>query len=282
MHDIGDTVPLGLDVRDAAGQLTNAATITLSITLPDGTPVDPAPAVVNPPAVTGRYGFDFVATVAGLHRVRWTTTSPATAFADVFNVVEADWPAFVGLAETKKHLNIPPDDTSRDDELRGFILSASAVAEDIAGTLATRNLVETYSGGSRNILLRRRPVQSVTSVIIDGTTVDPGDYTGSAAGVLHRRFGHWPHGFHNVQVTYAAGRTVMPANSLDAVKELIRINWRPQEGGNYSPFDGGESDDFGVSRTAEGGLQGEIRLGFFVPNTVMQRLQPQARSPHVA
>jgi hypothetical protein len=81
----------------------------------------------------------------------------------------------------------------------------------------------------------------------------------------------------NIVVTYVPGRTGAAWSVVDATKELIRINWRPQSGGNYSVFDQGRGDDFG-----QGQEPGQIRLGFFVPNTVMQRLQPSARGPHIA
>jgi hypothetical protein len=287
MYDLGDTVTVAADCRNATGVLANATTATLTLTKPDGTADSPAPA--NPPTTAGKYTHAYATTQFGLYRYRWTFAGgvPAQAYADAFNVVDQTWPAFVGLAEVKDRLNIDPTDTAYDDELRGFILSASEVVEDIVGVVARRTFTETYSGcGERTVLLRRRPVLSITAVTENGVTVPPSQYSVDSAGVLTRRVGfaagRWLWGVDNINVVYVAGRTAGPWSVIDATKELIRINWRPQQGGNYSPFDGGDSDDFGVSRAAEGGLQGEIRLGFFVPNTVMQRLQPHARGPHIA
>jgi Phage QLRG family, putative DNA packaging. len=185
------------------------------------------------------------------------------------------------LSDVKAHLNISADDTTDDEELRGLILSACAVVEDIVGVVAARTFTETASGGDRYVALERSPVISVTSVTVDGQVVDPGAYTVSPSGLLAYRSGAWPDGFRNVEVVYIAGRDVPPANVVDATKELIRINWRPQQGGNYSAFDGGGSDDFGVPASVEASLQGQLRLGFFVPNTVVQRLQPDRRGPVV-
>lgn len=279
MLDVGDTKRLSFLARDVADVPVNPTTVVLTVTLPDATTVQPA--VTNPPAQVGAFEVDYVIAQYGRHVVRWVGTDPEVAYVDVFSAADPAWPALVGLAETKHHLNYQADDISDDEELRGFISSASEVVEDIVGVVARRQLVETYSGGDRVILLRRRPVESVTSVVIDGTTVDAGDYTPSPSGILARRSGRWPTGFRNVEVTYTAGRPAGPASVIDATKELIRINWRPQQGGNYSPFDGGRGDDFG-SGGLEASLQGEIRLGFFVPNTVMQRLMPHGRGPHVA
>lgn len=278
MIDLGDVVQIAVAIRDADGALTDPDTATLTITLPDGDTTSPS---VPAPAETGIVRVDYTTVQHGLHRWRLTTTGPVTAHADAFNVVDGSWPALVGLAEVKKHLNIPADDTTRDDELRGFILSASAVVEDVVGVAAKRTIVETNSGGERHIVLTHRPVISVSAVSIDGDAVDAGDYTVSPSGLLAHRHRRWPAGFHNVETTYIAGRAAMPANILDATKELIRINWRPQQGGNYSAFDGGGGDDFGVSGGVEASLQGTLRLGFFVPNTVTQRLQPDQRAPVV-
>lgn len=277
MYDLGAVVPLGIDVRDGSGNLADAETVALTITLPSGTSATPT--VANPPTSTGRYAVDYVTTAPGRHVVRWTTENPATAYMDVFHVA-ADWVAIVGLAETKRHLNIPADDTTMDEELRGFIASASLVVEDIVGVVARRVFTETDSGGSRHIVLAHSPVLDIVEVTADGTVVDPGDYTSSPSGLLARRSGTWPGGLRNISITYMAGRTVVEANIIDATKELIRINWRPQVGGNYSAFDGGRGDDFS-NAAVEASMQGNLRLGFFVPNTVVQRLSPNQRGPVV-
>ncbi len=281
MIDFGDTVTLAAECRDAAGILANATTVALTVTLPDGTAVSPTPA--NPPTVTGTYSHPFVTTAAGRHVARWVFTGavPDQAWTDTFEVSPQASLALVSLADVKTHLNIPATNTTHDDELRGFLASVTDVIEDIVGVVARRTFVETYSGrGEPAILLRRRPVVSVTSVVESGVTVPPADYSVTEAGVLTRvtaySAGRWTPGVDNLLVTYVAGRPSTPPSVLDGAKELIRINWRPQQGGNYSVFGGGRSDDSGQTG------QGEIRLGFFIPNTVMQRLQPSGRGPHVA
>ncbi|SCL31967.1 hypothetical protein GA0070616_4366 [Micromonospora nigra] len=278
MVDVGGTVRLRHLVRDAAGDPADPATATLRIQLPDGTVVTPG--VTLPSDDSGLLEHDFVTTAPGRHVVSWTTTDPATAYADVVNVVDSEWTAIVGLADAKRHLNIPATDTTDDEELRGFILSASAVVEDVVGIVARRTVTETASGGGRHIILERPPVLEVAEVLVDGQAVDAGDYTWSPSGLLARRSGVWPCGLRNVEVMYVAGKSVVPHNIVDATLELIRINWRPQAGGNYSAFDGGGGDDFG-NGGLEASLQGNLRLGFFVPNTVIQRLQPDQRGPVV-
>ncbi|MCX4474815.1 hypothetical protein OOK41_31640 [Micromonospora sp. NBC_01655] len=272
MYDVGDTVTLSATCHDAAGQPANAATATLTVTRPDGT-VDPQ-TPTNPPASAGLYQHPYVPSQYGRHVVRWTFTGgvPDQAYPDVVNVADASWPAIVGLGETKNHLNIDPTNTTHDDELRGFILSASEVVESIVGPVARRTVVETHGGGGHQVVLRQRPVLSVTSVVENGATMPPSEYTVTPAGVLSLGSSYWC----NPTVTYVVGRLAVPAAVLDGTKELIRINWRPQTGGNGSVFDQGRGDTFGPTG------QGEVRLGFFVPNTVMQRLETAARPPLVA
>lgn len=80
--DLGDTVPLAVDIADAAGDPTAAGSVVLTIELPDGTSITPD---VDNPSV-GRYVCDFVTTQAGRHAFHWNSVEPSSAFADVFDV----------------------------------------------------------------------------------------------------------------------------------------------------------------------------------------------------
>ena len=141
MWDLGDTVPLTIEVTDAAGAPTNAATVTLTITLPDGSVLSPAP---SNPAV-GRYEYDLVPTAAGLHVVRWVTTGPAAAWADVIDVRPAAEVSLVSLADAKQHLNKSGSTSVDDEELRPVLVAATQrVARHLTGDpagLATRTAV---------------------------------------------------------------------------------------------------------------------------------------------
>lgn len=281
MYDIGDAYPASVTVRDSTGNPVNpSGGVTFTFTLPDGSSQSPVP---THPTV-GVYTYDLPLTQRGLYRFHATSTNPDASYSDAFTVVDEVWPAFVGLDEVKRHLNIPVTTTTDDDELRGFILSASAVVESIVGTVGRKTVTEKYSGlRQQAILLRRGPVITVTSVTENGIALTADvDYSVSDAGVLSRLAGRWyPRpwraGINNVVVNYVAGRMEIPPNIVDATKELIRINWRPQTGGNYSVFSGGRQDDSGQLSF------NELRpLGFFIPNTVMQRLTPQQVGPFLA
>lgn len=276
MHDLGDTVSLAAKCRDAAGAPASATTATLTVTLPDGTTVTPA--VTNPPATAGAYTTAYVTTQAGRHTYRYTFTGivPDQAYSDIFHVWPAAVPWIVGLTDTKDALNIAQTNTTHDDELRRAIAGASAVVEDIVGAVAVRSFTESYPGGDSAILLIHRPVLAIASVTDNGNVVDATSYTVNAAGVLARATsgvpGRWPAGVDNIAVTYTAGRRVVTDNILEGTRDLIRVNFRPQLGGSYSPFDaGGQQPEQG----------GQVRLGFFVPNSVMQKLNASGLGPMV-
>lgn len=276
MFESGDVYPATVTIRDINGNPTNATSVSFTFTLPDGTTTTSTPTNTG----LGAYQVDFPTTQHGLHRLRVVSSGPAAVYEDAFNVVDTTWPAFVGLAEVKAHLNIPATTTTDDEELRGFILSASAVVESIVGTVGRTTVTEKYSGLRRTAIpLRRAPVISVASVVENGVTLTTSDYTVSDAGLLTRLYGQWytRPWLSNVAVTYTAGRIDIPPNIVDATKELIRVNWRPQTGGNYSVFSGGRQDDMGQLSF------NELRpMGFFIPNTVMQRLTPQQIGPFLA
>lgn len=120
MWDLGDTVPLGFSVSDDQGELVDPASVALVVTLPDGTVLDPPPAVTSPS--TGRYVADYVPTVAGLHLVRWVAHDPMAAFADVVDV--RDDAFLVSLADARSHLNQTSGRTADDEELRSMLLAA--------------------------------------------------------------------------------------------------------------------------------------------------------------
>lgn len=278
MYDLGDTLTIARDCLNAAGALTNCTTVALTVTKPDGT--TDTPAVANPPAQTGKYTVGYVPSQAGRHQWRMTFTGvvPDQAHGDVFHV----WPSapawIVGLTEVKDYLNIDQATTAHDEELRRTIAGVTMVVEDIVGVVARRAFAQTLSGrGTSTLLLSRRPVISVSSIVEDSLTLAASDYTITEHGVLTRVAGgtrwRWPVGVNNIVVTYIAGRSVVDDNILDGTRDLIRVNFRPQIGGNRSPFD----------TAAEGRAEpGQIRLGFFVPNSVMERLHGSARGPHVA
>lgn len=260
----------------AGGPAADVSGLTITIS-PSGD--DP---VVGPTAVgivheaTGLYSYPWAIdadAAVGTYVVLWEATGDVSA-SEVVYVRDATTVALATLSEVKAHLNIPDATTTHDTELRTAILTASDIVEGIVGAVATRTVVETHSShGRAGLVLRQTPAASITSVTEDGVAVAAAGYQLSDSGVLYRVSGYgdtaWSAGRENIVVTYVAGRDGTPPAVLDAVKELVRINFRQQLGGNYSPFDGGAGDNFAPSA-------GAMRMGFFVPNRIVASLQRHA------
>jgi len=232
VFDLGDTVPLGVQILDEDDQLVAPGAISLVVTQPDGTSM-PGTTPANP--ATGIYTYAAVPTQAGRHLVRWTTTTPATAHTDTFDVSEAAPHLIVSLAEAKKHLNIT--DSTQDDELRAFIEGVTAVVENGDGrdfrgvgpvvkrTVTTR--VEACGGA---FVLPYTQIISLTS----GTRLDGGgavDVTGYTFvyGILRPPYGSW---FPSSPwtLTYVVGLPDLPGNIRLGALEVLRNAWNSQRG----------------------------------------------------
>lgn len=226
--DLGDSVPLSITVTDADEQLANAGSVSVTITLPDGTTDVQGPIA---PTSTGIYDYDYVTVQAGRHAVRWVATGAnASAFSDAFDVVPADGGAFVSLADVRIHLK-KTSSTDDDEKLRGFLDAACQVIEDRMGHVTPVTL--SIDGCGRTVILER-PVISVISVVqlpggaavpaadavagTDGWTLDGG------AGVLSlsRSYGR-------VRATIRVGRSPIPGNFRLAGLELTAHLWRTSQ-----------------------------------------------------
>ena len=71
---IGDQVSDAIQVKNAAGTLTNA-TVVCTIYLPDNT--NNSPSVTN--GSTGNYSITYTPTIAGMHTIRWVATGTVVA-----------------------------------------------------------------------------------------------------------------------------------------------------------------------------------------------------------
>ena len=74
MIDLGDIWALTITAKNAAGTPTNATTMTLTVTEPDGVVAVSALTVTG---TAGVYQYDFVTTKAGRHIARWVSTGAA-------------------------------------------------------------------------------------------------------------------------------------------------------------------------------------------------------------
>lgn len=232
MYDLGDVVGLAVNLTDAAGDPANATTVTLTITLPDGTTATPA--VTNPPATTGAYTYDYTTTVAGRHTVRWVFDSPGAAFTDAFDVRAASAEFLLSLADAKKHLNIPATNTTHDEEIRDHLDAVTRYVESKVGPVVRRQRSETvdYVCGSVYYARKRRILSvDALTVLRDGSTpitlgdivIDPED------GALRLVDGTW-FPVEPWKVTYTVGRETVPSNITLAARLLLQYTWETQRG----------------------------------------------------
>ncbi|MFI6103163.1 hypothetical protein [Streptomyces sp. NPDC051310] len=270
-YDLGAVVPLGTTVRDGAGALANAGSMTLAITLPDSTTVTVSPVT---PASTGTYTYDYTTTQAGRHTVRWLATGVnAGAYTDVFDVSAAASTALFSLAEAKRHLNLTT--TTQDDEVREWIATTTEAVEFFVGPVIVRSVTEDHHFTRASALvLRQTPVLEVTmlaGILTGGTSYLAADLAlDSASGVVQRLDGATLSG--PLRITYTAGRRVVPPAIRAAAKIILQHLWRTQQGPGR-PQRG--LDDFDVNEPIPG-------LGYAIPNRAMQLLSAHQLPPAVA
>lgn len=255
-------VRVQLKVYDTDGVLADPDDVAVTVTLPDGTTSDESGNVVQ--SATGVYYLDYAPEQVGHYGVYWVTTGVnAGTLEEGFNVDDLTVSPPLSLSQVKAHLNIDATDISNDDELRAMILAATDYAEGVVGPMSRRTVTETVDGRGRSaVLLSNAPAVTVSAVLVNGVTVSDSGYSlDTEAGVLHRVDGYtastWTDGFRNVEVTYTAGRTSIPAGLQHAVLELVRHLWETQRG---------------VSRRVRSGDDYVPGAGYTFPNRVREAL----------
>lgn len=151
----GAVVPLSWTNTDTADSPQDAATVTLTITLPDGT--------TNNPTVTrtglGSYTATYTTTQPGHHVVLWhaaDSTYPG-AWADSFEVQPSQDGTIVSLAEAKDILGLSGT-TDQDAKLQGFNGSATNVVEYMCGPVVRQVITETLPSRGLETMLSKPPV----------------------------------------------------------------------------------------------------------------------------
>jgi hypothetical protein len=240
--DLGEVIVRSVQFTDANGNpIAPDAPPTYTVTLPDGT------AGVSPSVIaggTGEYYVNYVTTTPGLHLDFWTgsISGLVSKFApDSFNVRSTAIGSVISLAEVRRHLRIYSSDPERDEELRDFLDTVIELCEAHTNRTYRRQVVtESHDGGKTGVLLFKSPVQSITSVTENGSTVAAsGWFPKLSAGVLYRGTPvapfRWLPGIENVTVTYVAGAPVVSAKVRQAVKVALAHLWAMQRGGSGLP-----------------------------------------------
>ena len=239
MFDLGDTWTLTATAR-LAGTPTDAQTVVLTVTLPDGTTATPSATDTG----VGTYSATYTPASAGRYTARWLFTfagGATDAYAHAIDVVAAGGGLF-SLDDAKAHLDITT--TADDDELRTWIGAATRVVERLAGPCVRQSVSQRVVDGWE-WWLTKRPVLSVTSVTAvrtGGTAVDTDDLVVDAAtGRVERADGAYFSGG-PWTVVYVAGRQVVPDNVLGAGKVILKHLWETQRGGQAGGFQMGPDD----------------------------------------
>lgn len=234
LNILGGTVPLAIDVLDAAGALVNASTNVLTITLPDGATA--APATSNPS--TGVYTCLYIPSQAGRHEWKWITTGPATAKTGVFDVSSTTPGLIIGLDEAKAFLNIRATDTDQDDELSAMLEGVAAVVEHEVGAVVrrTRTSILRPCGYYRQIPIPYSPVVSVTSATLvrDSSSVDVTGWYADGSVLYAGLYGTLP--VEPFTLTYVVGRPDLPTNIRMGALEILKLAWASQRASDPPTF----------------------------------------------
>jgi hypothetical protein len=171
-------VRVSTTVRDLSGALATPGTLTLTVQKPDATTQDySSPALDS----TGNYHQDVPAadlSQLGHYQYKWVATGAGAGVSvgslDVYDPFEV---RVISLQDAKDMLNIPASTTKDDAEIDSWIAAIeSGLEKRTGGPVITRAFTERceLDGSHTALLVRRRPLVSVTSVVsvASGSPVD--------------------------------------------------------------------------------------------------------------
>jgi hypothetical protein len=138
--------------------------------------------------------------------------------------------ALTNLAAVKEYLKIDATDTSQDNLLEGLINASSNAIENYCNSkLKEQTITEEYDGtSSSNLFLNQMNLSSITSISIDGVTVDASEYKFRRNGIVVRLNSVWPRGILNTNVTYKAGFATVPPDLELACKHLVNFYYKTE------------------------------------------------------
>lgn len=289
----GANVPLTWTSTDGFGNPFSGATVTLTVTAPDGTVAtvtfaDGAAAVTSGALTaygdgTGAYFATYTTPMAGHYLVTWTAvaTGMADAFADTFEVQPASDPTIVSQAEAKEILHMQ-ETTEFDAIIQGYNAATTNWIEYVCGPVIQQTITETLPARGTETILSKPPVLELlpwTTVPAElanlGITVaDPPSpmlrtrvygiewpltqlYCDPRRGIVTHTSG-LPFYYCAYVWQYQAGRQVIPAGIYEASKITLEHLFQVERGGT----------DTAAGETTM------TPFGFAVPNRAIQLLQP--------
>lgn len=237
--DVGDPLPnVAVRVENPPGTPVNVGAMAVTVFLPDGTST--VLTAVNPS--TGNYvlSVPYIATMGGLHRIRWVATGSNACVKEQYRSVGDP----VDIDDVRAELRITG--TAGDDLLYRHIAAATDRVESWTGrALRAQTITAVMEGGKYAVALPRTPVASVVSVTVNGTAVSSDTWTLNArTGILHRGAigsgAYWPRG--TVQVTYTTSAAVAD-RYRQAVIEYVRYLLAGQRGSTGQPSAGASAEE---------------------------------------
>lgn len=138
------------------------------------------------------------------------------------------------LADAKIYLNISA--ATYDAELPAFIDAAEAAIAQRVGPLTTASVTKRVPGYGWNLHLPVYPAVSLTSITpVGGTALTIGDFhlELDVGAVSYNNGAFFASSAYDV--VYTVGRSPVPADLLQAVKEMLRHLWATQQGSGTRP-----------------------------------------------
>ena len=268
---------LSTTVRDLNGNLVDAGGLTLLVAKPDATQQTYSTPTHDS---TGTYHQDVPATDLsqnGHYQYKWVSVGTGAGVSwgelDVFDPLE---PSIITLQDAKSAVNINPSTTVYDVELQVYVDTVTASLATITGGPAYNQTVSEYvtvSGDLRKIVLRQRPVVSVTSItdVATGLVMPIADIdVDLVSGIVRRKLdlAFWSRGV-RYQVVYVAGwGTAIPPAFNAAARIILSHLWETERGPGQAPVPNIESTF----------LPG---MSYAIPNRALELLRPYAQEVYV-
>jgi hypothetical protein len=262
---------------------TAGLTAILTVTAPD--------ASITTPTVTTT-ATQFTATVpstqVGNYLLAWSISgTSATVQQDQFTSI-APKLDFLSLADARAELNYAAGDTAKDDKLRRWLKATTYVIEKVTGPILPVSRTRYFDGDNAFFVLSDRWVTSITSMTENlagvnytlteqplGSGTDSYGYTWDRSiNKIVRRNSNgsersFPSGPGVVTVTYLAGLVAIPDDIQMAAAALVKhFSSRSDQ-----PFRTSFGPSSGDDSTAVG--------NYFIPNAIMDLLEPWRRPPGI-
>lgn len=246
MLDFGDLIPASLstiEVTDGLGALVDAPTLpvlTITRTATGTTQVSPTAFTVTHPTL-GIYGLDqttYRLPAAGQFELSWNVPGPNGGVHETVVTVADTYTPFISADDALAHLRARGTIVSDTDmeQLRWLCLVACrAIEADLGRAISRQTVIEEHDAVKSSLILRRTPVASVTSVVVDGTTASAADYQCGAGGILRSMSG-WGGTWGIATVTYVAVMDPAPEVLRKVALNSVQRMWQTSQNAPHPAF----------------------------------------------